>query len=564
MNDLARGATQPPSLNFPGVIFGPRETPWDLNVLLYQGGAAVRFKVAQKLINEGRLGTPLVDRFDLVAAFHSEIQGAFASGGSRETTDAQVSHVRKLFVFAESASLPLTLEHIVETYLTWCDSLYHRTMVKRTHGIKVKGSAQTHLANKSAFSYAVAVGVLIDRFLDRHSSIVELIRIRPEGHRKPPVGFVADKQNLEETFAFGHMVQDLCDGLTISVVRDTPLPVRIILRTGQELVRSGRDNIISASASPLRGRYSLANIRIEAELFMFIGQTGINSAQAVGAKLQNFFYVSHLDGYQVKDYKARRQGTVLFEIYKDYKPHFERYLEWRRQLFPTSTELFPFAGFEGTRAESKFSGARVRRICAELNIKYVPPRTLRNTRVNWLLRKSADPDLTAEMSQHTKKTLLGVYERPSMQRAIIEATLFWEKIDPHIKKTQSVAPGSCTGIPRTMDDMPKNAPKADCNKPAGCLWCSNHRDVDSQDYIWALTSFKHLKVIELSKTRTLRAQNDPPPAQVVIDRINGKLSWFDGSNELRKEWVLEAEARIEEGDFHPDFRTEIYVLEGNA
>jgi hypothetical protein len=208
-------------------------------------------------------------------------------------------------------------------------------------------------------------------------------------------------------------------------------------------------------------------------------------------------------------------------------------------------------------------GSRIKALCLELNVPYIPPRTLRNTRVNWLLRKSADPELTAEMSQHTIETLLAVYERPSLQRAMVETMRFWSAVDPNLAiRTESVGPGSCTGVPKTSSDLPRDAPEPDCVKAAGCLWCENHRDIDSQDHIWALTSFKHLKVIEVSRYRQTKSDNTSPPSQLAIERINEKLRWYSSSSKVREGWVTEAEVRIEEGEYHSSFASEICALEG--
>lgn len=57
---------------------------------------------------------------------------------------------------------------------------------------------------------------------------------------------------------------------------------------------------------------------------------------------------------------------------------------------------------------------------------------LRNSRVNRLLRRSGDLELTAEMAQHAEQTLLGIYERPSQQRAMGEIMRFWNCADPSL------------------------------------------------------------------------------------------------------------------------------------
>jgi hypothetical protein len=115
-----------------------------------------------------------------------------------------------------------------------------------------------------------------------------------------------------------------------------------------------------------------------------------------------------------------------------------------------------------------------------------------------------------------------------------------------------------------MSGIPKDAPKPNCVRVSGCFWCENHRDVDSFDYVWALVTFWHLKVIELSKVRFPKLDGEVPPAKLVIARIREKLTWFEQSNEVRHGWVDEALARIAEGDFHPELRDEIAGLEGTV
>ena len=297
---------------------------------------------------------------------------------------------------------------------------------------------------------------------------------------------------------------------------------------------------------------------------MFIGQTGMNLAQAHQSKLRHFWYSSHLEGYQVKEYKQRRGGEVLFEIYKEYKPHFERYLAWRRELFPDSDLLFPLVRLWGRAETNRPQFDRLRNTCKELGIPYIPPGSLRNTRVNWLLRESGDPDLTAEMDQHTKQTLLDVYERPSLQRATGEVMRFWAKADPALGRTVPAAPGECDGQPVPMKNIPKDAPQPDCVQASGCLWCEHHRDIDSLDYCWSLACFRHLKVIELGKWHAPQGSRESHPAEYAIERLSDKLRWFHDSNSKRRDWVDEALARVEEASYHPDWKRLVEDMEGTA
>ncbi|WP_063801503.1 site-specific integrase [Burkholderia ubonensis] len=554
-----------PDLSFPAVTYGPNETPWNLDILLYKGGAKQNARNVRQLIAGGALGEPLLERLELVQQLHAEINSLIESGHSRASAERQILLFKILFGFADDKGLSLTVDQIVNTYCLWADWLYSRTRIDKGPDNAKRIRGERFLSMRVAYDYGAVVGTLLDRILGRRTTIIELTRLYWRPQRKTALGVQAEKQNLSNTFAFGRFIQDLCDGLSLEVILEKSFPIRISLRNGREIVwntpKSDHVNY-RFEHEGIATRYHLVNLRIEAEFLMFIAQTGMNAKQALNLELRHFSYISYLNGYQVKDYKARRGGAVLFEIFADYRPHFERYLAWRRKFFPRSKLLFPFIGNEGTRQDRRFQNNRVRGVCLDLGLTYIPPRELRNTRVNWLLRQSGDPDITAELAQHAKETLLAVYKRPSLQRAMAETIRFWTKVDPHQSVTPSVAPGGCTGVPLELPERPVEAPRPDCVKPSGCLWCENHRDVDSLDYIWALSSFMHLKKLELSKARIPMAEVEIPPAKHAFDRIQQKLKWYETSNETRRDWVQEAQIRIAEGEYHPEFNIEICEMEG--
>ena len=171
------------------------------------------------------------------------------------------------------------------------------------------------------------------------------------------------------------------------------------------------------------------------------------------------------------------------------------------------------------------------------------------------------------MSQHHKQVLLGVYEQPSLQRTIGEVARFWLVNDPMLACTEplrAVAPGACDGQPLASPVKPATAPSPDCTRPSGCLWCEHHRDLDSQDYVWSLACFKHLKVLEMSKhCFPSKADSREHPAQHAIDKLSEKLAWFKHSNPLRRGWVEEALARVEEGNYHREWAHFIHDMEGS-
>ena len=570
---LMSKAKQLPNLTFPVVEYGEYETAWDLTYLLYHGGAQERTKYVSSMIEDGKLGLPVSDRLDLVTKIHEIINGKLVGGGSTYSAKNQIRFIREMFQWAEQTDHPLSVAFIQTTFLAWTDALLHRQRILKD------------ISEQSVYTMAAHAGNILDGVLNRATGLLSMSRVRMPSRRKTARGVWADKQNLAETFAFGYFLQDICDALTVETVMRGTLPVRIAFRNGGELLhwsgfrgwkeaaqhsemlsnerdQKAHDRLRTWEAEgTLLTRYPLANRRCEAELLMFIGQTGMNFAQAHQLKLRHFYYASFLDGYQVRHRKGRRGGDVVFEIFKEYKPHFERYLEWRRMVFPDSDALFPLVR-AGGRVFQQHPQFGLRTVCKTIGLRFVPPQELRNTRVNWLLRRSDDSDLTATMAQHTKETLLDVYERPSQQRAMVEIMRFWGEHDPTISRTTPPAPGHCNGEPVPLRNMPTNTLEPDCIRPSGCLWCEHHRDVDNEDYLWSLASFRRLKVLEVSRWWPPHGTRDVHPAQHVIDRISEKLKWFRESNAKRKVWMEEALNKVEEGNYHPEWMRRILVIEG--
>lgn len=564
------------SLTFPKIPLGKDETPPSLSRLLYKGGAAVRRDEADKAIQQGLLGKILVERVELVQLIHEFISGKLAGGGSPVTARNQIDDITSFFGWAERSGAPLTTVDVQAAYLSWAEHLVHRVKVKKD------------LGERTAYSHAHRLGRILDGVLGRQKPILHLTRLSKPKGRKSPQGVEAEKQSLHGTFAFGHLLQDICDGLPLSVVwgsRDVQIPLQgggvVVLWTGGSTpkrdaewaaweVRNAeerRQAYANDRSLEHRGRRAVVNTRILAELLMFIGQTGMNLAQAHTLKLRRFSYSSDIDGYKVREYKHRRGGEVLFEIFSEYRSHFERYLEWRRTLFPNSEELFPVIR-EGSHESRALRFDLIIGACKQAGVPWTPPSMLRGTRVNWLLRRSGDPDLTAEVAQHHKRTLLEVYEDPSLQRAIGEVTRFWQVNDPALagaEPSRAVAPGHCDGKPVASPAKPETAPSPDCTRPSGCLWCEHHRDIDSLDYVWSLACFRHLKVLEVSKhCFPSTAEKQRHPAQHAIDKLSEKLTWFKNSNATRRSWVEEALARVEEGNYHGEWARFIQDTEGTA
>lgn len=566
-----------PPLSFPTLNYGAQETPLTLTPMLYIGGAGENKRFVGKRIANGQLGPIQKDRLPLIEKFHEVLSGKLAGGGSERTLRTEVDCLRHFYSWADEAVSLVTSGTVESIYYQWCDSLIQRIRVRRD------------LSPRAAYLYAAIVGKLIDVALGRPTAIIKRTRITMPGRQPTALSPNAEKLSLHDSMRFGQLLQDICDGLPSDIVLHGRLPVRIALRDGRfiedwshfpkTVAAANRDpaDLNSAQArfaakrsaqkfahwegdGTLRTRYPLANLRIEAELLMFIAQTGMNFAQAFQLRLRNFSYSSYLDGYQVKERKGRRGGDVLFEIFSEYRPHFERYLDWRRGIFPEVDLIFPLVRIRG-RAENRPPDFRLRRICQDLGISFVSPRSLRSARVNWLLRQTTNPELTADLAQHSKQTLLNVYARPSQQRAMGEIMRFWSANDPGLFEHPSVAPGLCNGRALPSPEIPSAASTPDCSRPSGCLWCEHHRDIDSFDYIWALASFRRLKTIELALWHPPRNSDLNHPAKIAIEKITETLVAFQHSSPKRQEWYTEAAIRVEEGSFHPQWDALIHGAE---
>ncbi|CAI8924779.1 Site-specific integrase [Pseudomonas sp. IT-P258] len=571
-----------PDLTFASLEFAFQQTEWDLSCLVYLGAAKVKPKTAKTMIYFGKCGSAQPDRLELVSKIHEVINDKIISGASNFTTQSSIAHFRRFFSWADDNKLPLNPHTVQNTYLSWTDFLVYRNKILK------------NIAETTAYSLASGVSRILDDVLDRNSPLISLTRLRSPNSKKRAQEVKVEKQNLEDMIKFGHFLQDVCDALSTETVLRGSIPIRIPLRHGGEMIewsgwhtknRTLKEYLLNDSLylprnlppvefersittfknweaeGTLRTRSPLARRRVEAELLMFISQTGMNFTQTHQLKLQKFSYSSYIDGYQVYDRKPRRGGNVLFQIFKDYKPHFERYLDWRSTLFPDTDLIFPLS--QRQNYDSVLRPTLVLPlICKNLGVKFFSPQNIRNTRVNWILRRSGDIDLTAEMAQHHVETLVKIYERPSQQRAIGEIMRFWSEHDPSEASTDPVAPGKCNGKPVKIKSIPTDTPKPDCLRASGCMLCEHHRDIDCLDYLWALACFRHLKIIELSKWTASQREAKSNHVEYIINRISEKLRWFGESNSTRRAWLEESLNRVDEGYYHPEWARRISMLEG--
>ncbi len=560
-----------PDLTFPNLRFGPHEFPWDLRPWLYKGGAQAHRRDVATMINSGNLGHALVERVELVRRIHEVFQDYLEGGGRRSTVEGRIDRLAQFFRWADEAEdRHLTLGTAENLYRCWCDALLQRVRVVRD------------LKLRTANGYGAGVGWILDKVLGRTKPLVRSTRLHQPRASSRAVSPKNDKQNLEETFAFGHFLLDLSDGLDQDAIWG-PLPLRLPLRSGQslELTSGLRRLAVLKPPNPRwpsqsrqaarrvaesraaweaekshRTRSPLINLRIQAEMFMLMAQPAVNLAQAFQLRMDQWRFKPSINGYEIRTFKHRRGGPVEFEVYGEYRAIFERYLRWRKSIFSSDSDglLFPLLGRNGQQPQRRPDRpprfTALKEACERAGVKYLSPSALRNTNVNWMLRRTQDPDLTAAVKQHTKQTLLAAYEKPSLQRALVQTHLFWELHDPALA---AAGPGTCTGkVPEPVAGIPISATRPDCKTPAGCLFCAYHRDIDSFDHVWSLASYRLLKSFELNIQAQAKSKRVQPqhPTEAAIARITDKLTSIESSTPERSKWVQEAQIRLEEGRYH--------------
>ncbi|WP_296130411.1 hypothetical protein [Pseudomonas sp. Ga0074129] len=552
-------------LTFINVQYGKLETPWSFNSLYYKGLSSIPIDQVTRLIAKGNIPLPNKARENLARRFYQCLQGEIDAGKSPRTIKSTHQVMRSFYAWGDANGKKMIETSIEQTFLDWCDWMLDRA----------RGNTKSE---QNAFSRGVRVGSLIDNALGRTRTLISYSRLRKKTKPKD-WGKNSDKINFEKLFSMGGALLDICNSLKISDIKG-PIPIALNFRSGvtiphwsgliptKNLKWGGMQSInkkplikraIRMADTSWGSRYSVMNLRIEAEILIFIAQTQMNLTQVLELPNDKFTYQSVSNGYRVdRLYKERREGEVSFSIFSEYRLHFEKYLEWRNLLYPRDGLLFPLRShFErAPTSNPKFGG--VRKILDNLSIEYITPRALRDSKVNWLLRRTRDPSLTAEMAQHTEATLLQVYDKPNHQAALAELTRYHQKNDAALEPP---GPGVCIEAqPIEIFQAVKGTPKPDCTNPAGCMFCEHQRDIAEFDHVWSLFSYRYLKSVELATNRPTSAERGQHPASMVIDAITKKIEAFSSTPEF-KPWIAESATRLEEGRHHPKWDGFIRLME---
>lgn len=103
-----------PDLSFPGLSFGPKETPWNLKHWLYRGGALTRTSDVTAMIETGQLGHPMVERIELVRLIREWLLDYLEGGGRREMVRSCLDKLKLFIQWADNTVLVLSLATVEE------------------------------------------------------------------------------------------------------------------------------------------------------------------------------------------------------------------------------------------------------------------------------------------------------------------------------------------------------------------------------------------------------------------------------------------------------------------
>lgn len=538
---------------------------FELGRFLYQDCHKYKLNNLIKKIKAGELGQPISDREEFIVAARDAFESFFERGISEKTIIIRLFSLAKFIQFLSERELSFDISKLKDNYFEYCEFLHEISYRKNNQALK----------EVSAYANAVSLGNVVSQILDipRQGTLVKNTRLKYSKTRKPATTKETEKQNIEETFVFGCFLHELITTLTADAILGQQPIVRDIDNQALniekiKIVKGGRnllnEDLIKKSKMPVdsiykSNRWVLFNLRVQAEILMFASQTGMNPIQIYNLKRAKYDYKLLGEHYDVRTYKPRKGGEVLFKIFKSYRPLLQDHLDFINKFAPESQLLFPVFTRQGKGIETFYGAFRnLQDTLKEYKIPWIPPAQLRKTKINWLLRRSGDEGLTSAIAQHTQKILRDKYELPSQQRAMAEITKFWNSSDSDkISNAKvSTALGECNGIALAIDSKPNNVVEPNCVSPSGCLWCQNFRDINNFDYIWSVFSMRHLKIIEAA----LVFRSSESPSDVVIERLTEKIEWYRNSTAERKLWVEEAELRIAEGHFHPSWSPIIEFL----
>ena len=533
-------------------ISNPNSSKWDLSPIAFERGSKASSK---EIILKTRYyqddDSVIHHKMETASLLKYHAETLIDSGSSVTSVGGALNDIKRFFsYFYENQYGIHNVENIRQAIFDYSEHQFARASLRK-------------IKHQSAYQLIGSISHFLNGVFEDLQFEIGQTRLKKESKPLRALSREADKVILSEAHRLAKFCFDITQNFDPSMLRSGYLPI-IIQANNQEInLTLGRKKLLKVDADfKQTSAYLAFNLRVTAEVFMFLGMTVQKQAPAYNLKRSTFAYKSLGDTYEVREYKNRRGGDVLFKIPRPYKFYFEKYLSFLDEYAPDSEWLFPhLEKFKGFRKRTDIETSKFKRFCLRYKIPWVKPSAFRKIGENILMRLASDEKTASDYANHAVSTFRQHYEFPSLQRAMIEIGRFWNGNDPltHGKPKVSLFNSPCNGIPLSIDDEKHDLPKPDCITPTGCIGCKHYRDEDSFEYVWGLYSFKFLKIIESSSHHTKQHK----PSTIAIEWVNLKMSWFENSeNTQHQEWVEEAAMKIEEGDYHPTWSRKIEKFKG--
>lgn len=531
-------------------IHNPNSSIWILTPLVYDGGTRIRNPkgAAEKEFLKLKIKE---HQISLVMKIKEHAEGQLKSGSAVKTVMSKLGNIKKLFHYLDENKISFdSVENIRSTLFEYSEYQFTRAIHKE-------------IKHFSAYSKIASISSFLNEIFEDLQFSVNKTRLRVKQSSRRVMSRDAEKLLLSDARDLAQFCFSFIQNFEPTSIVSGVLPIKIKINDKSINLTPARKRAAKVDSDFTRTEAHLAfNLRVSAEVMIFLGMTIQNQAETHSLKRVAFDFKPLGEHYEIREYKARRGGEVLFKVPKQYLQHFNAYLSFMDTYAPDSEFLFPYLEkYVGYRKRTDHETNKFKRFLLRYGVPWVKPSAFRKVGENILLRLSSSEETASDYANHAVATFRQSYEFPSLQRNMTEVCKFWDENDPltHGKPQISLFDSPCSGIPEIIDSVASDLPEPDCLTPTGCIGCKHYRDEDSFDYIWGLYSFRFLKIIESSSHRT----DENKPANVAIDWVNMKLNWFVNSVESKhQEWVTEAELRIEESDYHPSWARKIEKYEG--
>lgn len=534
-------------LDFRNPAQGARKFPLTLRPCLYLDGASCDVRRFDELSQSGKLGKPKKERLTLIYAIHEELNGRVSSGGSWATLKTNIDSVRKFYTHCDQVGVHPTMESACRLYSDWLTCSYEAV-------------ARGAIGEAACYSVATQLATILGNAtgLGREYFVIHSGLRAPKGKKS----FKVDKQNLEAAKNYIADLLDVCNSLGTDAFK-RKLPVFIEFTDGVKVAHySGLTQYQQRLPhclldTSLDRRYPLYNLRVEAEMLIFISQTSMNLSSAANLEFHKLTYHEVGDKFEARAYKGRRGGEVLFSAYSGYKSHFLKFLEFRGSLGvdKITEKLFGRLPQPGVYVSDSVNPRAIYSLMKRIKRPTVCASELRTTRQNWLARRMGNAALAGEMGQHDVATFERSYRRPNHQTATSEWTAYFKK---STGTKRAAMDGICNGKPLPAAIIPSESAKPDCLNQNLCLFCVNYKGVRSYSYIWSLLSYRRLR--EEEKLFTLRRNGDISEIDAALLRLEQIITAFGNAGKKCALWLDKASEQTQSGSYHPRWRGFIQML----